>query len=62
MLKIYLYTICTMASAFALSSINFEKFLKKNKVFEARLLYFILSFICGYLLADFLLIFVTEGL
>lgn len=51
-----------MASAFALSSINFEKFLKKNKVFEARLLYFILSFICGYLLADFLLIFVTEGL
>ena len=54
MIKIYLYTICTMVSAFALSSINFEKFIRKNKVVEARLLYFVLSFISGYLLAEFL--------
>ena len=43
-----------MVSAFALSSINFEKFIRKNKVVEARLLYFVLSFISGYLLAEFL--------
>ncbi len=54
MIKIYLYTICTMVSAFALSSVNFEKFIRKNKVVEARLLYFVLSFISGYLLAEFL--------
>ncbi len=54
MIKIYLYTFCTMVCAFALTSVNFEKFIRKNKVLEARLLYFVLSFVLGYLLAEFL--------
>ena len=53
MIKIYLYTLCTMVSAFALSSVNFDKFIRKNKVIEARILYFVLSFIGGYLLTEF---------
>ena len=42
-----------MVSAFALSSVNFDKFIRKNKVIEARILYFVLSFIGGYLLTEF---------
>lgn len=61
-LKIYLYTFCTLLSAFALSSVNFEKLIRKNKVIEARILYFIISFSLGYLLSEFLLNFLPEGI
>lgn len=54
-IKVYLYIICAMVCAFALSGVNFDKFIRKNKVIEARLLYFVLSFIGGYLLANFFL-------
>ena len=51
--KIYLYIVGAMVCAFALSGVNFDKFIRKNKVVEARILYFVLSFIGGYLLAEF---------
>ena len=54
-IKIYLYIICSMVCAFALSGVNFDKFIRKNKVVEARILYFVLSFIGGYLLSEFFL-------
>lgn len=52
--KIYLYIIFVFLSAFALSSLNFEKFIKKKKVLETRILLVILSFISGYLLTNFI--------
>lgn len=60
--KIYLCTFCTMVSAYALSSLNFEKMIKRNKIIETRILYFILSFVLGYLLTEFFLLFLPEGL
>ena len=44
-----------MVCAFALSGVNFDRFIRKNKVVEARILYFVLSFIGGYLLSEFFL-------
>ncbi len=52
--KVYLYAICLFASIFALSGINFEKFMKRNKILEARLLIMILSFALSYLLTNFI--------
>ena len=40
--------------AFALSSLNFEKLIKKNKVVEAQLLYILLAMALGYLVANFI--------
>lgn len=54
-IRVYLYIICSMVCAFALSGVNFEHFIRKNKVVEARILYFVLSFIGGYLLSEFFL-------
>ena len=52
--KVYLYVIFTMLSAFALSGINFDKFIKKNKALEARIIVMLLSFIMGYLVTNFI--------
>ena len=52
--KLYLYIFFVLLSAFALSGVNFEKFIKKNKVWEARILMLICSFISGYLLTNFI--------
>lgn len=60
--KIYLCTFCTLLSAYALSAIHFEKMIKKNKIIETKILYFILSFVLGYLLTEFLVLFLPEGI
>ncbi len=61
-IKIYLLTFLTMLSAYALSSINFEKIIRKNKVIETRILYLILSFALGILLTNFFLTFIPEDI
>ncbi len=53
--KIYVYLFFTMLSAFALSGINYEKFIKKNRIWETRILVMLLSFVLGYLSASFIL-------
>ncbi len=53
--KVYIYIVFVLISAFALSAVNFEKFIKKNKILETRILVMILSFISGYLLTNFLI-------
>lgn len=57
--KVYLYAIFLFLSIFILSGINFEKFMKKNKVVEARLLIMALSFALSYMLTNFLLDFLN---
>ena len=48
--KAYLYVITVLLSAYALSGVNFDNFIKKNKALEARILVIITSLIMGYLL------------
>ena len=52
--KIYIYVISVLLSTYTLSGINFEKFMKKNKNIEARILVLILSFAFGYLITNFI--------
>ncbi len=53
--RIYIYLITSMLSAFALSGINFDKILKKNRYFESRILVILLSLALGYLSTKFIL-------
>lgn len=48
------YVIAFALAMFALSSLNFEKLIKKNKVVEAQLLYILLAMALGYLVANFI--------
>lgn len=57
--KIYLYVFFVMLSAFSLTGINYDKWLKTNKIWEARILVVLLSFIMGYLLTLFVVDFLT---
>ena len=49
------YFICFAISLYGLSAIDYSRFLKKGKVFEAQVLYIILAMILAYLLGKFIL-------
>ena len=53
--KIYLYIFFSMLSGFALSGINFEKIIRKNRIWETRILVLLLSLVMGYLVTNFVL-------
>ena len=53
--KIYLYIFFSMLSAFALSGINFEKIIRKNRIWETRILVLLSSLVMGYLVTNFVL-------
>ena len=57
--KVYLYAFFTLLSIFMLSGVNFEKFMRKNKVIEAWLLIFSLSIAMSYLLTNFVVDFLN---
>ena len=50
--KTYLYVIFVFLSIYALSSINFEKIIKKDKVIETRILMMLLGLALGYLITN----------
>ncbi len=52
--KAYIYVISVLLSAYALSGINFNNFIKKNKALEARALVIVLSLSLGYLITNFI--------
>ena len=57
-IKIYLYVFFVLLSAFALSGLNIEKFIKKNKILETKALLIILSFALGYIVTNFIMEFI----
>ena len=59
MYKLLLYIVFSFLAAFALTGINFNNIIKKNKTIEVRILVIILSLSIGYLLTNFVLDFVN---
>lgn len=55
--KALIMTISLFLSFYAMQSINFEKLIKKNHVFEARLLYALLTIALAYLVGQFIISF-----
>ncbi len=53
-IKAILYIISVPCSLYAIQSINFDKFLKQNKVVQARILVLILSLGLSYLAVNFI--------
>lgn len=56
--KVYIYIVSVLLSAFALSGLNFDRFMKRNKPLEARILVVLLACALGYLVANFIIDFV----
>lgn len=59
--KVYLYIITTLLSAYTLTGINFNKFWNKNKNIEARIFIILLSLIMSYLLTNFITDFLSSS-
>ena len=58
-IKVYIYVITLLTSAYALSGLNFDAFIKKNKALEARVLVLLLSMACSYLVTNFIYDFIS---
>lgn len=57
--KALIYAINLFLSVWALSGVNFDKFMKLNKPFEARLLVLILGISFSYLVTNFIIDFAS---
>lgn len=53
--KFFLYIVVTILVVWAMDSLNINGIFKKNKVFQARLLYFFLGISLIYLVTNFLM-------
>ncbi len=57
--KLYLYALFMFLSIYALSGVNFNGIMRKNKVIEAKILIMILSIALSYLLTNFVVDFLN---
>lgn len=56
--KIYIYALMLFVSVFAVSGINFDGIIKKNRIFEAKLLVVLLIMTLTYLSSNLVISFV----
>lgn len=59
--KVYLYIITTLLSAYTLTGINFNKFWNSKKNIEAKIFIILLSLIMSYLLTNFIVDFLSSS-
>ena len=57
--KIIIYGVSMLASVFAVSGINFEKFVKSRSVWETRVLSIMMILGLSYLVANFFISFIS---
>ncbi|MBQ3020840.1 MAG: DUF1146 domain-containing protein [Bacilli bacterium] len=60
-IKVYIYIITTLLSAYTLTGINFNKFWNSKKTTEARIFIILLSLIMSYLLTNFITDFLSSS-
>lgn len=53
-IKPIVYAVVLPLVIYALDALNFEKLLKKNKVMQARVLYFIFAIVLTYFVVNFI--------
>lgn len=56
--KVYIYAFMLFASTFAISGINFENIIRKNKIWEVRILVALLIGALTYLTSNFIISFI----
>ncbi len=54
-MRVIIYLLCFAVSFYALGALDFNRFLKKNKVMQAQVLYILLSLSLAYLTGTLLL-------
>ena len=56
--KIYIYVISMFISAYALTGVNFDAFIKKGTIVVARILLMVLGMSLSYLVSNFIINFI----
>ena len=60
-IKVYIYMLTTLLSAYTLTGINFNKFWVSKKSIEAKIFVILLSLIMSYLLTNFITDFLASS-
>lgn len=55
MIRIFVYALSLIISTFAISGVNFDNIIKRNHVWEARILSIVIILSLTYLVANFIL-------
>lgn len=53
--KIVIYLICFVITLCGLSAFDFQRFIKKDRVIQAWILYYVIAFIMTYILGQFMM-------
>ena len=59
--KTIIYATTLLLSMAALSGVNFDNIMKRNKPYEARILVLMLGFAMSYLVSNFIIDFISYG-
>ena len=54
-IKIAVYLFCFVLSLFGLSALDFSKFIRKGKIVQTQILYFVIGCSLAYLFGNFLM-------
>ena len=54
-LRVLIYFFCFLISLYGLQALDFSRFVKQGRVFQAQLLYFIISCSLAYLMGSFMM-------
>lgn len=54
-IKVVIYLFCFILSLFGLSGLDYNRILKKNKVAQAQVLYFVIAFALAYLMGNLII-------
>lgn len=54
-MRVLVYILCFIFTLFGLNSLDFNRFIKKGKVAQAWILYFIIAFGLAYLFGSFIM-------
>ncbi|MBQ1326311.1 MAG: DUF1146 domain-containing protein [Solobacterium sp.] len=58
LLRAAVYAVCFCASFYSMGALDYEKCLRQNHVYQARLLYVLLAMALGYLSGSFIISFI----
>ena len=54
-IRVFIYFFCFIMSLYALNALDFNRFVKQGRIFQAQLLYFLIACALAYLSASFLM-------
>ncbi len=54
-MRVFIYFFCFLLALYGMSALDFNRFVKQNRVMQAQILYFVIACCLSYLMGSFLM-------